>query len=89
MIRAGDTVEWINRDGLPHTVTSRDDPPTLNSGLIQGNNLFGHTFPEQPNDSEIGYFCAVHPNMAPGRVVVRGTNSPGSTSTPTRALPYA
>lgn len=88
-IQAGDIVEWFNRDVFPHTVTSTDSARTLNSGLIQVNNLFGHKFPEQPNDSEISYFCAVRPNGAPGRVIVRGTNSTKSAPTSTPALPYA
>ena len=58
-IKAGTTVNWTNKDSLPHTVTS-------NTGLFESGELapssgkFSHTFSDKGSFS---YHCSFHPNM--------------------------
>lgn len=61
----GATVTWVNDDGLPHTVTAREDD--FNSGVMLTGDSFEQTF-ETPGSYD--YFCAIHPSMT-GTVVVR------------------
>ncbi len=64
-IAAGTTVEWTNRDPLPHSVTAVDR--SFDSGLIQPGQTFRHTF----NDAgTFNFYCVPHPFMK-GTVVVK------------------
>jgi amicyanin len=64
-IERGTTVTWINRDNVPHTVTS--DNGAFDSGLIDAGNRWSRTF----NDAgTFAYHCTPHPFMM-ARVVVR------------------
>ncbi len=65
-IKAGDTITWINRDSVMHTVTSGSGPNDPNEGkefdsgpLTQGE-IFTHTF---KTAGVFNYFCAPHPWM--------------------------
>jgi plastocyanin len=61
----GDTVEWVNRDLVPHTVTARDDSWDSH-GLAEN-----ATWEMHITDSTVGdYFCQYHPTMH-GRLVIR------------------
>jgi len=61
----GDTVEWVNRDLVPHTVTARDGSWDSH-GLAQN-----ATWEMHITDSIVGdYFCQYHPTMH-GRLVIR------------------
>lgn len=63
--RAGDTIEWINRDVVPHTATDRGsgwDTGSMAAGAQ------GIVVVERPGSYD--YMCAFHPNMA-ARLVVR------------------
>ena len=56
-IKIGDTVVWINKDSIKHTVTFEDvrvDQVLTNSAKVS------HTFKEK---EEARYFCKFHPGM--------------------------
>lgn len=63
-IRAGQTVAWVNRDPLDHTVTA--DDASWMSGTFGLNEVYTHRF-DQPG--RYTYFCIPHPDMR-GVVVV-------------------
>jgi plastocyanin len=66
-VTVGTTVSWINRDDIPHTVVSTDDPKTFKSKVLDTDEKFSFTF------SKVGtypYFCSIHPKMT-GKVVVQ------------------
>jgi plastocyanin len=65
-IRAGETVQWTNDDLTPHTVTS-EDGGELNSGSIEADASWSHTF-SQPGT--FPYYCTFHPEMQ-GTIVVK------------------
>jgi plastocyanin len=67
---AGSTVTWTNDDGLPHTITAREDD--FNSGVVMSGDSFSQAF-ETPGSFD--YFCAIHPSMT-GTVVVREPAAP-------------
>lgn len=57
-IKAGDTVEFINEDGAPHTATA--DNGAFDTGNLRRGQSASLTFPAA---GSFGYFCAVHPHM--------------------------
>jgi plastocyanin len=63
-IRSGETVEWINRDPLEHTVTADDG--SFDSGIIAERGRYRRTF-VQPG--RYPYHCTPHPQMT-GVVIV-------------------
>jgi plastocyanin len=66
-IPRGATVHWVNRDDVPHTVTSSTRPRELDSGTLDTDDRSSHQF------NAVGtfdYFCAVHPHMT-GQIVVK------------------
>jgi plastocyanin len=70
-IKLGDTVEWVNRDGVSHTATSNSTPgggASFDSGLLGNSGSFSFT------PSVTGtwvYFCEVHPvEMQDARITV-------------------
>ena len=65
-ITTGETVEWMNNDLTPHTVTS-DPGGELNSGSIDVGATWRHTF-TQPGT--FAYFCTFHREMK-GNVIVK------------------
>lgn len=62
-IKKGETITWINKDTVSHTVTAA----RLNSGLIWpesstlGNSNYSHTF---DHSGVYSYFCQIHPYMS-------------------------
>jgi amicyanin len=66
-VAAGTTVTWINRDDIPHTVVSTDDPKTFKSKVLDTDEKFSFTFSKAGTYS---YFCSIHPKMT-GKVVVQ------------------
>jgi plastocyanin len=65
IIQSGDKVRWINLDEEVHTVTSglqssTDSGKQFDSGLINANQTFEHTF-DKPGT--YNYYCTVHPIM--------------------------
>jgi len=66
-VDAGTTVTWINRDDIPHTVVSSDDPRAFKSKALDTDDRFSFTFTKAGTYS---YFCSIHPKMT-GKVVVQ------------------
>jgi plastocyanin len=66
-VAVGTTVIWINRDDIPHTVVSTDDPKAFKSKVLDTDEKFSYTFAKQ---GIYPYFCSVHPKMT-GKVVVQ------------------
>jgi plastocyanin len=65
-IAAGTTVEWVNRDDIPHTVVS-DDKKTFKSKALDTDEKFSYTFTKP---GTYPYFCSIHPKMT-GKVIVQ------------------
>jgi plastocyanin len=65
-VRAGDIVEWINRDFAPHTATADNNSWDTRS-LV--NEATGRLVMTQPG--AIAYHCAFHPQMKGVVTVVR------------------
>jgi plastocyanin len=65
-IPVGTTVQWVNRDDIPHTVVS-DDKTTIRSKALDTDDNFSYTFTKAGTYS---YFCSIHPKMT-GKVVVQ------------------
>jgi|SRR5688572_4061966 len=59
-IKKGDKVIWINTDDRDHTVASKDDGKTFDSGKIAAGDKFEHTFGEA---GKFEYGCEYHPRM--------------------------
>ena len=64
-ITKGETVEWVNDDLTPHTVTS--DSGEFNSGSMDVGATWRHTFNEP---GTFAYFCTFHREMK-GSIVVK------------------
>lgn len=65
IIKKGTSVLFINNDPITHTVTG--DNGSFNSGQIELNQNYRHTF----NDTGVfQYHCSIHPNMV-GQIIVR------------------
>lgn len=65
-VPVGTTVQWVNRDDIPHTVVS-DDKTTFKSKALDTDDNFSYTFSKAGSYS---YFCSIHPKMT-GKVVVQ------------------
>ncbi len=78
-IEAGESVVWINRDALPHTVTSTDGD-LLKSETLGARDEYRQTF---ATPGTYDYVCLFHAQMK-GTVIVseRGADS-GAEATPT------
>jgi plastocyanin len=66
-VAVGTTVTWTNRDDIPHTVVSTDDPKAFKSKVLDTDEKFSYTFTKA---GAYPYFCSVHPKMT-GTVVVK------------------
>jgi plastocyanin len=66
-VAVGTTVTWTNRDDIPHTVVSTDDPKTFKSKVLDTDEKFSYTFAKAGTFS---YFCSIHPKMT-GKIVVQ------------------
>jgi plastocyanin len=66
-VAVGTTVTWTNRDDIPHTVVSTDDPKVFKSKVLDTDEKFSFTFSKPGN---YAYFCSVHPKMT-GKVTVQ------------------
>ena len=65
-VAKGTTVEWVNRDDIPHTVVS-DDKTTFKSKPLDTDDKFSYTFSKEGTYT---YFCSIHPKMT-AKVVVK------------------
>ena len=66
-VHVGTKVTWVNRDDVPHTVTSKAKPRTLDSGTLDTDGRYSHVF-DKPGTYD--YFCAVHQHMT-GQILVK------------------
>jgi plastocyanin len=66
-VSVGTTVTWINKDDIPHTVVSTDDPKTFKSKVLDTDEKFSFTFSKA---GSYPYFCSIHPKMT-GKVIVQ------------------
>jgi plastocyanin len=66
-VAAGTKVTWVNRDDVPHTATSKQKPRLFDSGALDTDDRFAHTF-TAPGTYD--YFCAVHPHMT-AQIIVK------------------
>jgi plastocyanin len=66
-VPVGTTVTWTNRDDIPHTVVSADDPKVFKSKVLDTDEKFSYTFTKA---GTFNYFCSVHPKMT-GKIVVQ------------------
>jgi len=66
-VPAGTTVTWTNRDDIPHTVVSTDDPRVFKSKVLDTDEKFSFTFSKP---GTYPYFCSIHPKMT-GKVIVQ------------------
>lgn len=64
-VPVGTTVEWINKDDIPHTVVSTDG--VFKSKVRDTDEKFSYTFTKP---GTYPYFCSVHPKMT-GKIVVQ------------------
>ena len=62
-VKVGDTVEWVNKDSVTHTVSF--DNEEFDQELVEGG-MTTYTFTQK---GEFGYHCRPHPNMQ-GTVIV-------------------
>ena len=65
-VEVGTTVQWVNRDSAPHTVTSDPGGEAFQSGKLDEGDAFTFTFTET---GTFEYFCEFHPDME-GTVIV-------------------
>jgi plastocyanin len=66
-VAPGSRVLWVNRDDVPHTVTSTAKPKAFDSGALDDEASFAFVF-QAPGTYD--YFCALHPHMT-GKVIVK------------------
>jgi plastocyanin len=66
-VAVGTTVTWTNRDDIPHTVVSTEEPKAFKSKVLDTDEKFSFTFSKA---GTYPYFCSVHPKMT-GTVVAR------------------
>ena len=65
-LSVGDTVTWINRDDVPHTATSKDDPALFDSKALDTDDKYSFTFTKP---GAYSYYCKVHPHMTASIIV--------------------
>ena len=65
-VAKGTSVNWVNRDDIPHTVVS-DDKTTFKSKPLDTDEKFSYTFGKEGTYT---YFCSIHPKMT-AKVVVK------------------
>ncbi len=64
-VHRGTTVTWVNKDDVPHTVTSSDKK--FKSRALDTDERFSFTFSVA---GTYNYFCSVHPHMT-GKIIVQ------------------
>lgn len=68
-ITQGTRVNWINKEGVEHTVVSDPDGSLFQSGELHKDEIYSYTF---ENAGEYDYHCSIHPTMK-GKVIVEGS----------------
>jgi plastocyanin len=64
-IAVGQSVTWVNRDDVPHTVVSTGR--AFASGALDTDQTYAHAFTAP---GTYAYYCGVHPHMT-GRIIVK------------------
>lgn len=65
-VASGTRVTWVNRDGQAHTTTRGAGQESWNSGVLNANQSFSHTF---DTPGTYPYECTLHPGMN-GSIIV-------------------
>src|SRR5215469_4207609 len=65
IVSAGTKVTWVNKDDVPHTITS--DDKLFGSRAMDTDDKFSFTF---QTPGTYSYYCSVHPKMT-GKVIVK------------------
>jgi plastocyanin len=65
-VSIGTTVRWVNKDAVPHTVTS--DQGVFDSGNMNTNDVFEFTF---NNAGTYNYHCNYHLPYMVGKIIVQ------------------
>lgn len=63
-VPVGTTVNWINRDDIPHSVVAKDK--SFRSKALDTDDRYSFTF---ASAGTYNYFCGLHPHMT-GKIVV-------------------
>src|ERR1700686_1141126 len=66
-VPVGTEVTWTNRDDIPHTIVSTDDPKAFKSKVLDTDEKFSFPFSKA---GTYPYFCSIHPKMT-GKVIVQ------------------
>jgi|ERR1700720_2673052 len=66
-VPVGTAVTWANRDDIPHTIVSTDDPKAFKSKVLDTDEKFSFVF---ITPGTYQYFCSIHPKMT-GKVIVQ------------------
>jgi len=81
-VRVGDTVQWINNSGTPHTSTS--DGGAWDSDLVASGGSYSRTFSQT---GTFAYHCSFHQAQGQtGTITVQEQITPTATASPARAL---
>ncbi len=59
-VAVGTKVTWVNKDDVPHTATSSDEPAAFDSKTLDTDQTYSFTFTKPGTYT---YFCKVHPHM--------------------------
>src|SRR5260370_14257656 len=59
-VPVGTTITWTNRDDIPHTVVSTDEPQPVKAKVLDTDEKFSFTFSKA---GTYPYFCSIHPKM--------------------------
>lgn len=63
-IKPGDTVKWVNKSGVLHTITADDAGALTGTDDLQGEGTTSaHAEVVKGGARTIGYHCAIHPKM--------------------------
>lgn len=63
-VAVGTTVNWVNRDDIPHTVVAKDK--SFRSKALDTNDRYSFVFTKA---GTYDYFCSLHPHMT-GKIIV-------------------
>jgi len=66
-IAVGASVNWVNRDDVPHTATSKGATPAFDSKALDTDDSYSFKF---TNPGVYHYYCKVHPHMT-GTITVK------------------
>jgi plastocyanin len=67
-VKKGQTVKWVNDDGVAHTVTA-DSGDNFDSGTVAAGGTYQHKFTKP---GRVHYFCTIHGQQQSGTVTVTG-----------------